>query len=61
VAEDVDVGEGTPVRVETRKGALVITPVRAPRHAVGDLLAGIKPSNLHCEVEFGEPLGREAW
>lgn len=26
-----------------------------------ELVAGITPDNRHAEVDFGQPVGREAW
>ena len=61
VAEDIDVTEGASVQVKIQNGCLVVTPVKQERYVLEDLLAKVKPSNLHEEVEFGAPTGREAW
>ena len=61
VAEDVHVAEGTPVLLKVQKGCLVVTPVKKKEYVLEDLLAQIKSSNLHEEVDSGTAVGREAW
>ncbi len=53
VAQEVDLTEGTPVEVQARSGRVVVTPVQRKRYSLEDLLAGIKPSNVH--VEWDQP------
>jgi antitoxin MazE len=61
LAEDVEVGEGSSVDVSVRRGSLVVRPVKRQEYRLEDLLAGVKPSNLHEEVEVSGPVGGEAW
>ncbi|GMR24151.1 MAG: AbrB/MazE/SpoVT family DNA-binding domain-containing protein [Acidobacteriota bacterium] len=61
LAKDVQVEEGSSVRVSVRKGRLVVTPIKRKEYSLGELVADIKPSNLHEEMEFGAPSGREVW
>ena len=39
---------------------IVQVPVR-PSSTLEELLGGVRPSNLHREVDWGPPLGKEAW
>ena len=60
-AEEIAVREGDEVEMNVTKGRLVIAP-RPPRdYRLGDLVAGIRPGNLHVEITTGTPQGREAW
>ncbi len=61
LAKDVQVEEGSSVRVSVRKGRLVVTPIKRKEYSLEELVAEIKPSNLHEEMEFGAPSGREVW
>ena len=61
LAEDAEVGEGSPVDVSLRRGSLVIRPIKRQEYRLEDLLAEVKPSNLHQEVEVSGPVGGEAW
>jgi len=49
------------VDVREEAGRIVIEPVRAKEYDLDEMLKRIKPENLHQEVEFGRPTGKEAW
>lgn len=51
--------DGT-VDVREEGGRIVIEPIRPKEYDLARLLAGITPENLHAEVDFGSPLGKEA-
>jgi antitoxin MazE len=51
--EDVDVRE--------EAGRIVIEPVRQKMFVLEDLLKGINSKNQHKSIDFGPPLGKEAW
>lgn len=40
-------------------GKITLEPVTKQELNLEDLLAQITPSNLHAEVEFGKPIGKE--
>ncbi len=40
-------------------GKVVLLPCRQKKYHLENLLAGITPSNLHDETDFGAPQGRE--
>lgn len=60
-AEASMVREGTVVEVTARKGEIVIRPVRQRKYKLSELLAKMKPENLHSEVDWGPPVGKELW
>jgi antitoxin component of MazEF toxin-antitoxin module len=31
------------------------------KYTLAQLLAGVTPENVHAEVDFGRPVGKEAW
>jgi len=41
-------------------GCIVIEPIRPKGYDLARLLADITAENLHAEVDFGSPLGKEA-
>ncbi len=61
LAEDVQIKEGSSVQLSVRKGRLVVTPLNGKEYSLEELVADIKPSNLHEEQEFGAHTGREVW
>ena len=49
------------VDVREEAGRIVIEPVPRKEYTLAELLKGITRENLHEEVEFGRPVGKEAW
>jgi antitoxin MazE len=60
VAESVGLAEGSEVGVEQRDGELVLRPVHR-RYRLDELLAEVRPKQLHAEVATGAARGKEAW
>ena len=60
---DVDIQVGDAVEVAVRDGALVITPVRRVRGArnLDELVRRIRKDDEPQELDWGKPVGREAW
>jgi antitoxin MazE len=50
-----------PVDVREESGRIVIEPVRRKEYDIAELVKGITRGNLHEEVNFGAPVGKEAW
>ena len=49
------------VEIREDRGRIVIEPLRRKVFAIRDLIAGIRPDNLHDTVDTGPPLGGEVW
>jgi antitoxin MazE len=47
------------VDVREEGGRIVIEPIREQLCDLDALLAGITPENLHAELSFGPPVGKE--
>ena len=63
VLEDARLGVGDEVDVAVRDGIIVVAPIRKirGRYRLEDLVAQI-PEDYHAgEVDWGEPVGKEAW
>ena len=58
-ATRLDLDEVVDVREEA--GRIVIEPVRQKSYRLDELLKGITSKNQHEAVDFGPPLGKEAW
>ena len=50
-----------PVDVREESGRIVIEPVRRKEYDVAEIVQRITRRNLHKEVDFGAPVGNEAW
>ena len=46
--------------VREESGRIVIEPVPCKEYDLSELLKRITPENLHGEVDFGRPVGKEA-
>jgi antitoxin MazE len=49
------------VDVREEAGRIVIEPVRRKTYELDELLKGITSKNQHESVDFGQPMGKEAW
>lgn len=49
------------VDIREENGRVVIEPVTAPAYDIDVLIAAITPDNRHEAVDFGSPVGDEAW
>jgi antitoxin MazE len=58
-ATHLDLDEVVEVREEA--GRIVIEPIRQKRYELDSLLRRITKKNLHKEVDFGVPVGKEVW
>ncbi len=63
VLEETHIAVGDAVDVSTRDGLIVITPVRRVRgkHSLRELVSRIPKNYQGGELEWGKPVGREAW
>jgi antitoxin MazE len=57
----IDVGDE--VEISVRAGELVLSPVRRirGRHDLAELVARLPRNSRAPELDWGEPVGREAW
>ena len=60
VLRDIGLQEGDTLEFGTRNGAIVAKPVKK-KPLLKDLLARVTPENVHGEIDWGKPRGREAW
>lgn len=56
-AARLDLDDAVDVREE--HGRIVIEPIRAVEYSLDALLAGVTGDNMHAEVDFGVPAGKE--
>jgi antitoxin MazE len=49
------------VGVREGGGRVIIEPIAAPSYDLDDLLARMTPDTFHERVDFGRPVGGEAW
>ena len=49
------------VELSVVKGRLIAETPPAPSYTLEELLAGVRPANLHGETDWGPPVGKEIW
>lgn len=50
-----------PVDVREESGRIIIEPLRRKEYDLTELVKGITRENLHAQVAFGCPVGKEVW
>jgi antitoxin MazE len=64
-AQKIGARVGKVANMEVRDDKLVVEIARPKRHRrrhiLEQLVAGITPENCHHEIEWGPPVGNEAW
>lgn len=58
VAKECGIKENTPLEISSREGEIIITPVKN-KYSLDELLAKVTKKNIHSEIEFGQPAGKE--
>jgi len=60
---DAKLGVGDEVDIRLKDGSVIITPARKirGRHNLKDLVARIPENYEAGELDWGEPVGKEAW
>ncbi|MCX5856282.1 MAG: AbrB/MazE/SpoVT family DNA-binding domain-containing protein [Deltaproteobacteria bacterium] len=60
---DAQLGIGDEVDISVKDGIMIVTPAQKirGRHMLKDLVARIPENYQTSEVEWGEPVGKEAW
>ena len=61
LAEDADVKEGTLLNLAVSEGKVVATPIGKKQLSLRQLLAKVTRKNLHAQIDFAPPVGREIW
>jgi antitoxin MazE len=61
LAQDARVEQGTAVDLRVEGGRLVVRPIARRAYDLGDLLRGVRRSNVHGEVDTGAAAGGETW
>jgi len=61
VVQEIGIREGEALQVEVVNRHIRLRRSAKRQYSLDELVAGIRRSNVHGEVEFGAPEGREAF
>lgn len=53
--------QGSVVDLSLDNGRMIVEPTKEEEYSLQDLLARVTKENLHAEVDFGAPVGKEVW
>lgn len=60
-AVETSMDHGSEVELTLEDGRLVVTPLTEQVYSLAELLALVRPENLHSEIDTGPPMGNEVW
>lgn len=56
-----NIEQGSVVDLSLDNGRMIVEPTKEQEYSLEDLLARVTKKNLHSEVGFGTPVGKEVW
>ena len=61
IAQKLALKAGSAVAMRQEKRTIIIQVAPKTRKSIKELIAMISPENIHEEVDWGEPVGKEVW
>lgn len=61
VASQAGLAEDALVDVSLEQGRLVVSVSSRKKLTLDELLRGVTDENIHAEIDFGPPVGKEEW
>jgi antitoxin MazE len=61
IAEELGLVPGKQVELEKHGDALTVRAKKIPRYSLEELLKDVTPDNVHEEIDWGPPRGKEIW
>jgi antitoxin MazE len=56
-----NIEQGSVVDLSLDNGRMIVEPAKELEYSLEELLAGVTKRNLHSEIDFGHPVGKEVW
>lgn len=60
VADQIAVSEGEELEMKVVENSLILRTAKR-KYSLSELLDHVTPKNLHGEIDWGKPKGKEAW
>ena len=61
VIQDLALSENSSVQITSNGVVATIQPKKRKKVSLDELVAAITPDNIHKEVNWGKPVGKEVW
>lgn len=59
LAESSQIREGSEIKLSLEHDKIIVTKKDKPKYTLKDLVSKISKSNIHEEISFGSPAGKE--
>lgn len=61
IAQKLALKAGSTIAMREAKKTIIIRAAPKTRKTIKELIAMIRPENIHEEIDWGEPVGKEIW
>lgn len=61
IAKTANLAAGSGVSLVIEEGRIIVEPQPGKRYTLDELLKGVNKKNLHGEMDWGKPAGKEVW
>ena len=61
VIQDLALSENSSIQITSNGVVATIQPKKRKKLSLDELVAAITPDNIHKEVDWGSPVGKEIW
>jgi len=58
-AETTQIREGSEIKLSLEQDKIIVTKKEKPKYTLKDLVSKINKRNIHKEINFGSPVGKE--
>ncbi len=58
-AETTQIREGSEIKLSLEQDKIIVTKKEKPKYTLKDLVSKINERNIHKEISFGSPVGKE--
>ena len=56
-----NIEQGSVVDLSLDNGKMIVEAAKEQEYSLDELLARVTKNNLHSEIDFGAPVGKEVW
>ena len=61
-AMQTEIEQDSIIDLSVNDGKIIVEPEKKkPKYSLEELLDGVTEENLHGEIDFGKPIGKEIW
>lgn len=61
IANQINIQDGSKINLVLKNNKIELIPAISEEYSLNDLIALISETNLHNEISYGQPQGKEIW